>query len=331
MNTAKQTEVLNSPSILLFKDKLKEIEFYPLSPSKIDIFQINMGFKCNLKCKHCHVNAGPNRTESMSNETLNRCLKVIQKHKFSTIDITGGSPELIPNIKDFISEIAKLKTKIILRSNMTLLCKDKYRSLVETLINNKVEIIGSMPSVDTNKTNIQRGNGTFSKIIESIQMLNKQGYSQPNSDLKLNLVHNPSGAYLPSSQQVLEKEYKKYLQEKFNISFNNLFCITNMPINRFLDFLIQKDMFNEYMEELVSAYNKNTVPNLMCRNTISVGWDGQLYDCDFNQMLGLTVQSESNNIDNFDLDKLNKRKIIVHNHCYGCTAGSGSSCQGNTA
>ncbi len=330
MDASEQIKTLNTLNIASFHQQMKKRLDSGLRARDIEIFQMNVGYLCNLECKHCHVNAGPLRKEVMSKETLQACIDVIKKHRFPTVDLTGGAPELLPDLGWFISEIAGSVDRIIVRSNLTLLIMNRYRPLLDAFVKYKVNIVSSLPDVTEQRTNKQRGKQVFEKSIKALQLLNSLGYGKEGSELQLDLVHNPVGAYLPGPQQSIEQMYKKHLADDFGIEFNNLYVIANMPVSRFLHFLQQRDMLDDYMTDLYYAFNPATVENLMCRNTISVGWDGTLYDCDFNQMLNLPVGVEANTINNFDKNQLTNRRIVVNNHCYGCTAGSGSSCQGAT-
>ena len=291
-----------------------------------------MGKMCNQVCKHCHVDAGPDRKEIMTQESLQTCLNILKKNpSFKTVDLTGGAPEMNPNFRWFVSEVSKLNIKIIVRCNLTLiLANPKYNDLPDFFKKHNVEVVSSLPYFTKLRTDAQRGDGVFGKSIEALKMLNSVGYGIKDSGLELNLVYNPSGAFLPDDQANLERSFKQKLSEKFNIEFNSLFAITNLPISRFMDYLIESKNYNEYMDALIENYNPTAAAEVMCRNTVSVGWDGQLFDCDFNQMLELPI-TKSNHIDNFDFDSLIKRNIITNQHCFGCTAGAGSSCGGTTA
>jgi radical SAM/Cys-rich protein len=286
---------------------------------------------CNQVCAHCHVDAGPDRKEIMTKETMMHCLDVIKKTSAHTLDLTGGAPEMNPNFEWFVEEAFKIGVKdFIVRSNLTIITSNKkYNHLPAFFKKHNVHLVSSMPHWTQGKTDKQRGNGVFNKTIEALKMLNEIGYGMPNSDLRLDLVYNPSGAFLPGDQMGLEANFKKALKADFDISFHNLFAITNLPISRFLDYLIATDNYEDYMTELVDAYNPEAVKNVMCTNTISVSWDGWLYDCDFNQMLHLKVNSKSQHISAFNEDLLKNRDIVTSQHCYGCTAGTGSSCQGS--
>ncbi|MCU0324278.1 MAG: arsenosugar biosynthesis radical SAM protein ArsS [Spirosomaceae bacterium] len=337
--SAFQLKVLNDEELLgrqlpLFKEKLNAIGLYPLKPTKIDIFQINVGKMCNQVCKHCHVDAGPDRKEIMTQETMQHCIDVFKKHKFSTLDLTGGAPEMNPNFRWFIEEVRKVdaEIKIIVRCNLTIiLANKKYHDLPEFFKKHNIEVVSSLPFYTATRTDSQRGDGVFEDSIKALQMLNAVGYGIEGSGLTLNLVYNPAGAFLPAGQAGLEKEFKRVLRSKHNIEFNSLFCITNIPISRYLDYLIVSGNYAAYMEKLVAAYNPVAAESVMCRNTLSISWDGYLYDCDFNQMLELKVAAKAKHISEFDYEELVNRPIIVNQHCYGCTAGAGSSCGGEVA
>ncbi len=329
---SKQVELLSSPVAGLprFSENLKKVDLFPLKPTGLDIFQINVGKMCNQVCKHCHVDAGPDRKEIMTKETMSQCLEVLKKGAFSTVDLTGGAPEMNPDFRWFVEELSKLGLQIIVRCNLTIiLANPKYKDLPEFFKLHKVHVVSSLPSFTSSRTDAQRGEGVFEKSIKALQMLNEVGYGVENSGLTLDLVYNPSGAFLPADQSSLEQEFKRKLKSKYSITFNNLFAITNVPVSRFLDYLLSTNKYEDYMEELVNAFNPVAAAGVMCRNTISVGWDGKLYDCDFNQMLELQL-ADSNHISTVDLETLQNRNIILNEHCYGCTAGAGSSCGGQT-
>jgi radical SAM/Cys-rich protein len=331
-----QLQTLHNSELLgqvlpLFQEKLTETNLFPLKPTKIDIFQINVGKMCNQVCKHCHVDAGPDRKEIMTKETMLQCLEILKKNKFSTVDLTGGAPEMNPHFRWFVEEIRKIDSKVtlIVRSNLTIIrANPKFYDLPNFFKKYNIEVVSSLPFYNASRTDSQRGDGVFEDSIKALKMLNEAGYGNDDTGLKLHLVYNPAGAFLPSGQAGLEREFKRVLKNKYEISFNQLFCITNLPISRYLDYLIVSGNYASYMEKLVLAYNPQAAANVMCRNTISVGWDGFLYDCDFNQMLDLKVASKSKHIHEFDFDELSNRSIIVNQHCYGCTAGAGSSCGG---
>lgn len=316
-----------------FSNKIEALGRFPLQPKSLEILQINIGYMCNQVCEHCHVDAGPDRKEIMTRETMQQCLDVIRTTKAHTLDLTGGAPEMNPNFRWFVEEASKAGIKdFIVRSNLTIIVSNKkYYDLPEFFKKYHIHVVSSMPHWTKGKTDKQRGNGVFDASIKALKMLNEVGYGVPGSPLKLDLVYNPSGAFLPGDQSGLEKDFKKALWEDFDIQFHNLFAITNLPISRFLDYLIASDNYEDYMYSLVEAFNPSAVANVMCTNTLSVSWDGWLYDCDFNQMLELKVASKVNHISAYNEDILNHRNIVISQHCYGCTAGSGSSCQGAVA
>ena len=315
----------------LFRVKIAEGGAFPLKPRQLEILQLNVGYMCNQTCSHCHVDAGPDRKEIMTRETMQQCLEVIKKSKVHTLDLTGGAPEMNPNFRWFVEEASKIGVEdFIVRSNLTIiLANKKYHDLPEFFKKHNVHVVSSLPFYKREKTDRQRGNGVFDKSIQALKMLNSVGYGKESSGLKLDLVYNPAGAFLPTKQEALEKDFKKALFEDFGIEFNQLFSITNLPISRFLEYLIASENYEDYMYELVEAFNPSAVKNVMCTNTLSVGWDGWLYDCDFNQMLDMKVASKVKHIKDFNEEALQERDICISQHCYGCTAGAGSSCQGN--
>jgi radical SAM/Cys-rich protein len=304
----------------------------PVNAARIEILQINVGYRCNLECRHCHVEAGPKRSETMSREIMEQCLKVLKDHLIPVIDITGGSPELHPHFRWFVEECVALKRRVLVRSNGIMLLEREHAGLLDLYADNRVEVVLSLPHVDPRATDRQRGEGVFAGLVEVMRRLNARGYGQDGSGLILDLVHNPAGAYLPGSQIGLESSYREVLRERHGVSFNRLFCITNMPIGRYLDYLHRTGNYEDYMNTLIRAFNPASLKGVMCKSTVSVGWDGRLYDCDFNQMLGLTINHGApDRIEAFEMGLLAGRRIVIGDHCYGCTAGSGSSCQGQTA
>lgn len=333
----KQLEILSKGpfadgGLPLFKDKLYQSGCSPIIPKTLTILQLNIGYMCNQVCAHCHVDAGPDRKEMMTRETLEDCLKFMKENTIKTVDLTGGAPEMHPDFRWFIIQIRKRTSvnEIIVRSNLTILMANKkYDDLPSFFAENTIHIISSLPFYKRNKTDRQRGSGVFDQSIKALRKLNNVGYGISGTSLELDLVYNPAGAFLPGDQKALETDFKKALNDDFNIKFNQLFTITNLPISRFLDYLVASGNFEEYMHTLVDAFNPDAVENLMCTNTISVSWEGYLYDCDFNQMLDLKVNSSQTHIRDFNSDSLEKRSIQIHQHCYGCTAGAGSSCQGS--
>lgn len=334
----KQLEILSngifqSGELPKFKDKIAESNHFPLKARQLEILQINVGYMCNQVCEHCHVDAGPDRKEIMTRETMQQCLDVIKASGAHTLDLTGGAPEMNPDFRWFVEEASKVGIKdFIVRSNLTIIrANKKYHDLPEFFKKHNVHVVSSMPHWTRGKTDKQRGDGVFDKSIEALKALNAIGYGTPDSDLRLDLVYNPSGAFLPGDQSSMEKDFKRALLDDFNIHFHNLFAITNLPISRFLDYLIASENYEDYMYELVDAFNPAAVANVMCTNTLSVSWDGYLYDCDFNQMLELPVNSKAKHISEFNKELLEGRNIVISQHCYGCTAGAGSSCQGEVA
>ena len=332
-----QLKVLNGKELVdeqfpAFKQRISDAGFESLTPTPLEIFQLNIGKLCNQTCAHCHVDAGPDKkVENMSRETLEKCLNIIKSvPSIHTVDITGGAPEMNQNFRWFVEECSKLGKKVMNRCNLTIIVANKkYNDLPEFFAKHKVHLVSSLPYFSKSRTDSQRGDGVFEDSIKALKMLNAEGYGMENSGLHLDLVYNPSGAFLPAGQETLQAEFKRQLKRKYDIDFNSLFAITNLPISRFLDYLIQTENYGDYMQMLVEAFNPATVLGLMCRNTISVSWDGYLYDCDFNQMLDLKVETnDSNHLDNFDIEQLKNRNIVLNQHCYGCTAGAGSSCGG---
>lgn len=316
-----------------FASKLRQADLFPLRPTTIEILQINVGKMCNQTCKHCHVDAGPDRKEIMTRETMQHCLDVIKHGSFTTIDITGGAPEMNPNFRWFIEEVRAIDKgiKIIVRCNLTIIVANPaYHDLPEFYKKHQVEVASSLPYFSSLRTDSQRGEGVFDRSIRALRMLNEVGYGKEGSNLILDLVYNPSGAFLPGDQGSLEREFKKKLKEIYGIAFNKLFTITNLPISRFLDYLLNSGNYEEYMEKLITSFNPVAAAGVMCRNTISVGWDGHLYDCDFNQMLDMKLDEPMHHISSWNNNLLTHREIQINQHCFGCTAGAGSSCGGAT-
>ncbi|HSS16044.1 MAG TPA: arsenosugar biosynthesis radical SAM (seleno)protein ArsS [Candidatus Dormibacteraeota bacterium] len=304
-----------------------------LRRARPEILQVNAGKLCNLTCMHCHVNAGPRRKEIMTHETVNRIIDWLAKADIPTVDLTGGAPEMIPDFRYFIERVKKLQPArhIIDRCNLTILLEPGYEDLGEFFAANKVEIIASMPCYSAENVNAQRGEGVFEASIAALQLLNSLGYGT-DPQLPLHLVYNPVGAFLPPSQDELEVDYKRELKKHFGIVFNKLYALTNLPIGRFASYLRHSGKLEEYMQLLIHAFNPATINGLMCRNTISVGWRGEVYDCDFNQQLGMQWRSDRDMSGLFlwdiDPDSLEGRDIMTGDHCFGCTAGAGSSCGG---
>jgi radical SAM/Cys-rich protein len=325
-----QIALLENEPIVSFSEKLKTFGLYPLKPTGLQIFQVNIGKMCNQTCVHCHVDAGPDRKEIMTQETMQVCLDILAKAAIPIVDITGGAPEMNPHFRWFVTELKKLGKHIIVRCNLTIIVANpKYHDLPQFFAENQIEVVSSLPFYEASRTNRQRGNGVFEDSIKALGMLNAVGYGQTDSSLILNLVYNPAGAFLPTSQEALERDFKQSLYKQHQIVFNQLFAITNMPISRYLDYLLRSGNYENYIEKLVNAFNPVAASHVMCRNMISVGWDGYLYDCDFNQMLALKVEkNHPQHVREFDIETLLTRNIVLGQHCFGCTAGAGSSCGG---
>lgn len=313
-----------------FLDKVFSTGSKDFKSGPIEIFQVNVGKLCNQVCKHCHVDAGPDRREVMSRETMEKILKVLSRSRISTVDITGGAPEMNPHFRWLIEELSQLNKKIMVRCNLTILkAHPKYADLPEFYKRHNVQVISSLPHYSKSSTDRQRGQGVFNKSLEALKELNNVGYGKPESGLILDLVYNPAGAFLPASQKSLEQDFKRELKRHFGIEFNNLYTITNLPVSRYLEYLIESGNYEDYMEKLVNSFNPAAAQAVMCKNTISVDWQGELYDCDFNQMLDIKVSCKHHSdLDHWDEQVLSQRSIVTHQHCYGCTAGAGSSCGG---
>jgi radical SAM/Cys-rich protein len=310
-------------------DHLVNTDFPQIKRSKLDTLQVNLGYLCNQQCLHCHVDASPRRSEIMSIETIKDILEFISSHNIKTLDLTGGAPEMNPHFTLLVEQAKKLGVHIIDRCNLTILLESGYEETAKFLADNEVEVIASMPCYQQENVDAQRGKGVFSGSIKGLKLLNQFGYGIDNK-LQLNLVFNPQGINLPPAQQQLEHDYKKELKERFDISFDNLFTITNMPIKRFGSTLLSKGLFEQYMSVLKNSYSKENLSGVMCRTTLSVDWQGYVYDCDFNQMLDLPLGPDAKSIHINDLRQSNfkGRDIAIMDHCYGCTAGQGSSCGG---
>ena len=316
----------NLPS---FEQSVDLAQGHELTAGTPSIMQINVGKMCNQTCQHCHVDAGPTRKEIMTQEVMRNCLDVIAKNpSIKHVDLTGGAPEMNPHFRWLVKEVKKYDRNVMVRCNLTIiLANPKYATLPEFYAENNIEIIASLPHFAEKRTDAQRGKGVFEQSIKALQILNQKGYGKENSPLKLHLVYNPSGAFLPAAQQSLERTFKEKLKKNYDIDFHQLFAITNMPIARFLDYLEASNNLAEYLHTLVNRFNPNTLDGLMCRNTLSVEWNGRVYDCDFNQMLNIPCKQTAH-IKDFDMQKMQNRKIRTNTHCYGCTAGAGSSCGG---
>ncbi len=319
-----------NPLIVPFDEMLHRSGMRALKPTGIDILQVNVGKMCNQTCKHCHVDAGPDRTEIMTQTTMQQCLDVLIENDIPCIDLTGGAPEMNPDFRWFVEQCAAAGKKIIVRCNLTIIVANKkYHDLPSFFKKHHVEVVSSLPFYHADKTDRQRGEGVFAKSITALKMLNEVGYGIAGSGLILNLVYNPAGAFLPDSQHSLQAKFTQSLYDEHGIHFNELFAITNLPVSRFLDFLISTENYHEYMQKLVNAFNPKAAEGVMCRNTLSVGWDGFIYDCDFNQMLDMKIgNGKPFHISKLDMIFLANREIATSQHCYGCTAGAGSSCGG---
>jgi radical SAM/Cys-rich protein len=311
---------------------LKNSEFPVIRREALEILQVNLGYLCNQTCQHCHVNAGPQRNELMDEQNITDILQLLQANQIHTLDLTGGAPEMNPLFKTLVTEAVALGKTIIDRCNLTILLEPGYQDLVDFLSQQRVNIIASLPCYLEQNVDGQRGKGVYHKSIEGLKKLNRAGYGMPDSGLELNLVYNPTGPYLPPGQQQLQADYKKYLREHFNVHFNQLFTITNMPIARFGSSLISQGKFEEYMNLLKDSMNLNNLNGVMCRNQLSIDWQGYVYDCDFNQMLKLKLTHPHSgkplhvrDISQLDMSEI---EVLVADHCFGCTAGQGSSCGG---
>ncbi len=324
-------ERLAATGIPDFDEMLEKHGIGPLETGEIEVLQVNVGRLCNQTCAHCHIDAGPDRREIMTRETAGACIELLRRHPIPTLDITGGAPELNPSFRWMVGEASAMGRHVIDRCNLTILLAPSQGDLVDFLASHRVEVVASLPSFRRRGTDAQRGEGVFDRSIEGLRRLNAAGYGK-GGDLVLNLVHNPVGAFLPGCQRSLERDYRRELSDRYGIVFDRLFTITNMPIRRFLDFLERKGNVEGYMRLLVDSFNPEAARSVMCRTYLSVSWDGVLYDCDFNQVLDLSVNHGAPRtirdlLESGDLH----RRIRTARHCYGCTAGAGSSCAGAVA
>lgn len=329
-STGRQLQMLaQTTACSAFDKQLEQAGLHPLHATGITVFQINVGKLCNQTCRHCHVDAGPDRTESMSRGTAELCIAALAKTDIPTVDITGGAPELNPNFRWLVEQARALGRHVMDRCNLTVLLLPSQADLGSFLAHHRVEVVASLPYYRAGQTDAQRGEGVFDKSIRGLRLLNELGYGREGSGLVLNLVYNPVGAFLPPKQEAIESQFRKELAQRYGVTFTHLYTIANMPISRFLEFLVESGNYDGYMERLATAFNPAAAAGVMCRYTLSVGWDGTLYDCDFNQMLDLPVDGRvPQHIRDFDPARLDHRQIVTRNHCYGCTAGSGSSCGG---
>ena len=304
-----------------------------LRRKRTEILQLNVGKLCNLTCVHCHVNAGPKRKEIITRDTIDRILDWLTGTDIHIVDLTGGAPEMIPDFRYLVERLRQMQQveTIIDRCNLTILLEPGYEWLADFLAAHRLRVVASMPCYEPANVNAQRGNGVFDASIRALQLLNRLGYGRKD-DLPLDLVYNPNGAFLPPDQAELEADYKRELKQHFDIDFHRLYTITNMPIGRFASWLRHSGKLETYMQLLVDAFNPASVAGLMCRNTLSVGWRGEVYDCDFNQQLGMQWKSgKPLYLWDVDLDRVKDRPIALGDHCFGCTAGHGSSCGGALA
>jgi radical SAM/Cys-rich protein len=332
-DTATQRATLDVlPLALSFGQATAAAGHAPLRARAVEILQVNVGKRCNQACHHCHVDAGPDRTEVMPDAVVDACLGFLERSGVATLDITGGAPELHPRFREIVTRARAAGRHVIDRCNLTITQLPNYAYLPAFLAEHQVEVVASLPSFAARQTDAQRGEGVFDQSIAALRQFNALGYGADGSGLLLNLVTNPVGAFLPASQAALERDWKRELARRFGISFNRLYAITNMPISRYLEFLVASGNLQAYMDKLVAAFNPGTVDGLMCRTTLSVGWDGRLFDCDFNQMIELGVEpSAPQTIFDATVEALDGRPIAIGRHCFGCTAGGGSSCGGTIA
>ncbi len=309
-----------------FQDTIRSVHKGPLTSQGVTVLQVNMGYRCNMACRHCHVSAGPNRREMMDEATVDQTLRVLQENPIETLDITGGAPELNPHFRRLVTEARALGKRVICRTNLTVFFEQGLEDLPEFYRDNDVELIASLPCYLEQNITAVRGSGAFRKSIDALRRLNDLGFGAETDGRSLSLVYNPGGPFLPPAQAALESDYRRELKTRYGISFTRLFAFTNMPIGRFRDALVAVGAFAHYGDMLAGAFNPETLDKIMCRSLVSVGWDGTLYDCDFNQILNLPVASEgSRHIRSFDYAALSRREIAVDDHCFGCTAGQGST------
>jgi radical SAM/Cys-rich protein len=315
-----------------FEEALASSGYTPLRAGALAVLQVNVGKRCNQACRHCHVDAGPDRTEVMPPEVVDACLSFLERSTIPTLDITGGAPELHPAFRDVVRRARAAGRHVMDRCNLTITQLPRYSDLPDFLAEHQVEVVASLHSVAARQTDAQRGEGVFEDSIAALRRFNALGYGVEGSGLVLDLVTNPVGAFLPASQRTLEADWKRDLKRRYGIVFNRLYTITNMPVSRYLQFLMESGNLQAYMDRLVAAFNPAAIEGLMCRSTLSVGWDGRLYDCDFNQMIDLgTAVSCPQTIFDALPALLEGRPITIGPHCFGCTAGAGSSCGGATA
>jgi radical SAM/Cys-rich protein len=312
-----------------FYGKLRSSNLYPLKALSVEVLQLNITRRCNLSCRHCHLHGSPDRQEDMSEDNVRACMEAAAGGAVSTLDITGGAPEMHPHFEWFLTRAAAAGKRLLVRSNGVVLLEEPYRSYPKLYAETGTELMISLPDLSRDRCDRVRGEGTFDRLIAALQMLNGLGYGMPGSGLLLGLVHNPVGAFLPGSQAALEEEYRSALRRDYGVEFNLFYCLANCPVGRYLEFLEKSGNLEEYFETLKRAFNPDAANRVMCRTTVSVGPDGSLFDCDFNQALSLPlVGGAPPHIRDFDSERLSSREIIVRSHCFACTAGAGSSCQG---
>lgn len=331
---ARQLALLDEvPGDADFDAALARAGWSSLTPAHLEIFQINLGKLCNMTCRHCHVDAGPDRTDAiMSRETIDACLQALDRTTAHTVDLTGGAPEIHPHFKYVVEEAVQRGKRVIDRCNLSVLLMQRNAGLAEWLGERGVEIVASLPHYRKRNTDAQRGDGAFDKSVEALRLLNAAGYGKGDPRRTLSLMTNPAGAFLAPSQGSIEKEWHTALERDFGITFDRLLALNNMPISRFLEWLVESGNLETYISRLTSGFNANAIAGLMCRNTISISWDGRLFDCDFNQMLDLDALPESPmSVHDFDFERWQQRRVVTRRHCFGCTAGAGSSCGGATA
>ena len=329
-DAARQRAMLASlPIKRTFEEAVASAGHEPLRAAGVSVLQMNVGKRCNQACRHCHVDAGPDRTEVMTEAVVDAWLTFLERSDIPTLDVTGGAPELHPSFRTIVRRARAAGRHVMDRCNLTITRLPNYADLPQFLAANRVEVVASLPSVSARQTDAQRGDGVFDASIAALRDFNAVGYGVDGTGLVLNLVTNPVGAFLPASQSALEADWKRELQRRHGVAFNRLYTITNMPISRYLQFLVDSGNLQPYMDRLVTAFNPVTVQALMCRSTLSVGWDGRLYDCDFNQMIELSTSLDApQTIFDATPEMLATRRIASGPHCYGCTAGAGSSCGG---
>jgi radical SAM/Cys-rich protein len=329
-----QVELSQAPAQAAFADTLAAHGWEALTPAQLEIFQINVGKLCNMTCRHCHVDAGPDRKEIMDRDTIEACLRALDQTAAHTVDLTGGAPELNPHFRYLVEQCVARGKHVIDRCNLTVLLLPTMADLPAWFAERGVEVVCSLPHYRQRNTDAQRGDGVFERSITALKRLNAVGYGAGDPNRQLTLVSNPVGAFLSGNQAKLEQEWKAGLLKHHGVTFDRLITINNMPIARYLEWLEQSGNLSRYLELLVNAFNPGTIAGLMCRNTLSISWDGRLFDCDFNQMLELELQQPGNprpHIRDFNLEQLANRRIVTGRHCFGCTAGTGSSCGGAIA